>query len=156
VELAQQGGFFYLTGGDPGLVVDVLRDTPVCEAILSAWRSGAALAGSSAGAMAFGEWTLIRKTYPGQPRRRYKPALGLVAGVAVAPHFETFGHRWVEPALAEPPVEDVTILGIDERSAVVWDGNQWTARGPGTVTVITRRGRTVHQAEDIVDLPIGR
>ncbi|MCA1646154.1 MAG: hypothetical protein LC797_12075, partial [Chloroflexi bacterium] len=27
VELAERGGFFYLTGGDPGLVVDVLHDS---------------------------------------------------------------------------------------------------------------------------------
>src|SRR5262245_58612566 len=57
VALAERGGAFYLTGGDPGLVVDVLRDTPVWRAIEAAWRGGAVLAGSSAGAMAFGEWT---------------------------------------------------------------------------------------------------
>ena len=131
VALAEEGGFFYLTGGDPGLVVDVLRDTPVLRAMLSAWRSGAVLAGSSAGAMAFGEWTLVRKAYPGHARRRYKPALDLVPRLAVAPHFETFGHRWVDSVLAEPPVEDVVIGGIDERSAVLWDGDVWTARGPG-------------------------
>jgi len=153
VELAEQGGFFYLTGGDPGLVVDVLRESLVWQAIAAAWSAGAALAGSSAGAMAFGEWTLVRKTYPGQAQRRYKPALGLIPGVAVAPHFETFGHRWVEPALADLPVEDVTIVGIDERSAVVWDGERWTARGPGNTTVITRRGRTVHPSGEPVHLP---
>ena len=107
VELAERGGLFYLTGGDPGLVVDVLRDSPVWRAMAAAWRRGAALAGSSAGAMALAEWTLIRKAYPGHAERRYKPALDLVPRVAVAPHFETFGHRWVESALVEPPDEDV-------------------------------------------------
>src|ERR1051325_1280728 len=52
VVLAETAGLLYLTGGDPGLVVDVLRDSPVWRAMLSAWRAGAALAGSSAGAMA--------------------------------------------------------------------------------------------------------
>jgi cyanophycinase len=154
VELAHQAGFFYLTGGDPGLVVDVLRDSLVWQAMVDAWRRGAALAGSSAGAMAFAQWTLIRKTYPGQSQRRYKPALGLVPGVAVAPHFETFGHRWVEPALAEPPTEQVIILGIDERSAAVWDGQRWTARGPGKVTLVTRGHRTAHSSGDRLALPI--
>src|SRR5207248_8643264 len=88
VKLAEQGGLFYLTGGDPGLVVDVLRDSPVWRAIMEAWRRGAALAGSSARAMAFGEWTLIRMAYPGHAERRYKPALDVVPQVAVAPHFE--------------------------------------------------------------------
>ena len=153
VELAERGGLFYLTGGDPGLVVDVLRDSPVWRAIVAAWRRGAALAGSSAGAMALGEWTLIRKAYPGHAERRYKPALDLVPRVAVAPHFDTFGHRWVDSVLVEPPAEDVLIVGIDERSAALWDGRAWIARGPGRITVVTRRDRGVYQPGTPVQLP---
>jgi cyanophycinase len=156
VERAERGGLFYLTGGDPGLVVDVLGDSPVWRAILAAWRGGGALAGSSAGAMALGEWTLIRKAYPGHAQRRCKPGLNLVPRVAVAPHFETFGHRWVDSVLAEPPDEDVLIVGIDERSAAVWDGRAWTARGPGCVTVVTRCDRGVYQPGTPVQLPAPR
>jgi cyanophycinase len=156
VELAEQGGFFYFTGGDPGLVVDVLRDSPVWHVIATAWRNGAALAGSSAGAMALGEWTLIRKAYPGHAERRYKPALDLLPRVAVAPHFETFGHRWVDSVLAEPPAEDVVIVGIDERSAALWDGQAWTARGPGRITIVTSRDRGVYQPESPLQLPAPR
>jgi len=152
-DLARQGGLFYLTGGDPGLVVDVLRDSPVWRAIAAAWRGGAALAGSSAGAMALGEWTLIRKAYPGHAERRWKPALGLLPRVAVAPHFETFGHQWVDSVLAEPPAEDVLIVGIDARSAAVWDGRAWTARGPGRITLITQHDRNVYQPGTRVQLP---
>src|SRR6478672_9235448 len=100
---ARAGRFFYLVGGDPGLVPKVLAGTPSWEAIVEAWSNGAALAGSSAGAMAFGEWTLIRDRMPGDDRRRYLPALGLVPNVAVLPHFETFGHRWVESAASASP-----------------------------------------------------
>ena len=156
VELAEQGGLFYLTGGDPGLVVDVLRESPVWRAIMAAWRRGAALAGSSAGAMALGEWTLIRKAYPGHAARRGKPALDLVPRVAVAPHFETFGHRWVDSVLVEPPAEDVLLVGIDERSAALWDGHAWTAHGPGVVTIVTSRERRVYQPGAPVPLPAPR
>jgi len=155
-ELAEQAGLFYLTGGDPGLIVDVLRGSPVWHAILSAWRGGAALAGSSAGAMALGEWTLIRKAFPGHAQRRYKPALDLVPRLAVAPHFETFGHRWVDSVLLEPPAEDVVIVGIDERSAAVWDGRGWTARGPGNITVVTMRERGVYPPGTPLPLPAPR
>jgi cyanophycinase len=156
VEVAEQGGLFYFTGGDPGLVVDVLRDSRVWRAILAAWRRGSALAGSSAGAMAFGEWTLIRRAYPRHAERRCKPALGVVPRVAVAPHFETFGHRWVDSVLADPPAEDVVIVGIDERSAVVWDGRAWTARGAGYIAVVTRHGRVVYQPGMGLQLPAPR
>jgi cyanophycinase len=152
-EVAERGGLFYLTGGDPGLVVDVLRDSPVWRAIFDAWRRGAALAGSSAGAMAFGEWTLVRKAYPGHAERRCKPALNLVPRIAVAPHFETFGHRWLDSVLQEPPAEDVVLVGVDERSAAVWDGRAWTARGPGGVTLVRRRDRVDYKSGTRIDLP---
>src|SRR6476620_11743583 len=114
-ERAGGGRFFYLVGGDPGLVPKVLAGSPVWDAIVSAWREGAALAGSSAGAMAMGEWTLIRDRMPGDDRRRYQPALGVVPGVAVLPHFETFGHRWVESAQAAAPSDGVVLIGVAER-----------------------------------------
>lgn len=133
---ARLGRFFYLVGGDPGLVPKTLAGTPLWEAIAEAWRSGAALAGSSAGAMALGEWTLVRERMPGDDRRRYLPALGLVPRLAVLPHFETFGHRWVESAERAAPRSDVVLLGVDERTAALHVDGAWRALGDGGVTVI--------------------
>jgi len=131
---ARSGGFFYLVGGDPGLVVQVLQGSRVWTAIFDAWLDGAALAGSSAGAMALCSHTLIRAGWPDRSNRRPLDALGVVPGTAVAPHFDTFGHRWVDSARRE--LGDVTLLGIDERSAAVWRDGSWTAAGPGAITVI--------------------
>ena len=141
VELARLGRFFYLVGGDPGLVPKTLADTPVWDAVVEAWRDGAALAGSSAGAMALGEWTLIRDRRPGDARRRYRPALSLVPRVAVIPHFDRFGERWVDGALAATPRDDVVLVAVEERSAALWRDGVWRAFGPGSVTIITRSGR---------------
>jgi cyanophycinase len=152
VALARSGRFFYLVGGDPGLTVDTLVDTPLWDAIVESWRGGAALAGSSAGAMAMGSWSLIRGRYKGDPQRRRKTALGLVPGVAVAPHFATFGHRWVESAVA--PGDDAIVLGIDERSAAVWSGESWRAMGADGVTLIAGAGRERFEAgAEIAGLP---
>jgi hypothetical protein len=75
----------------------------------------------------------------------------VVPGVAVLPHFETFGHRWVDSARAAAPSDDVVLLGVDERSAAVWRDGAWRAYGPGGVTVITG-GRTVRfDAGDEID-----
>ena len=136
VARAREGRFFYLVGGDPGLVPKTLVGTPLWGAIVEAWRSGAALAGSSAGAMALGEWTLVRERMPGDDRRRYLPALGLVPGVAVLPHFETFGHRWVQSAERAAPRSDVVLLGVGERTAALHVDGAWRALGDGDVTVI--------------------
>jgi cyanophycinase len=131
---AREGGLFYLVGGDPGLVAQVLRSSRVWSAIFEAWRNGAALAGSSAGAMALCSHTLIRARWPNRFTRRPADALGVVADTAVLPHYDTFGHRWVESAQKE--LAGVTLVGIDERSAVLWHHGAWRAAGPGAVTVI--------------------
>ncbi len=135
-EEAAEGRLFYLVGGDPGHVAQTLRGSRVWEAILGAWRAGAALAGSSAGAMALGDWTLIRARWPDHVTRAYRDALGVVPDLTVLPHFERFGHKWVESATAATPRPRVALLGIDERSAALWDGSGWRATGPGRVTVI--------------------
>jgi len=133
-DLARAGGFFYLVGGDPGLVAQVLRSSRVWSAIFDAWLDGASLAGSSAGAMALCSHSLIRATWPNRFNRKPTEALGVVPDTAVLPHFETFGHRWIESAERELP--GTTLLGIDERSAAVWMEGEWRAYGPGSVTVI--------------------
>jgi cyanophycinase len=134
VAAAREAGAIYLCGGDPGLVVELLTGTPAWEAIVAAWAEGAALAGSSAGAMAMGEWTPIRAGRS-HDRRRFAPALGLVPGVAVVPHLDEFGERWL-PAL-ERPRDDAVILGLDTRTAAVWRPRVgWRAIGPGRVAII--------------------
>ena len=133
-ERARHGGFFYLVGGDPGLVAQVLRGSPVWAAIFEAWLGGASIAGSSAGAMALCSHTLVRASWPNRFNRRPVDALGLLPDTAVLPHFDTFGHRWVDSAREAAP--GMTLLGIDERSAVVWQEEVWRAVGPGAVTVI--------------------
>lgn len=150
-ERARTGRFFYLVGGDPGLVPRTLAGTPLWEAIVQAWLGGAALAGSSAGAMAFCEWTLVRERMPGDERRRYLPALGIVRGVAVLPHFETFGHRWVESALAAAPSDDIVLLGPDERTSAVWQDGSWRALGAGGVTMIARGERRRFEAGEAIE-----
>jgi cyanophycinase len=147
-ERASEGGLFYLVGGDPGYVVKVLEGSRVWSAIEDAWRRGAALAGSSAGAMALGAASLIRARWPNREPRRPLSALGVVPGISVLPHYETFGHRWVESAREADP--DLTLVGIDERTAAFWDGSVWRVEGPGTVTVINGDDRTLSVAGEVI------
>jgi cyanophycinase len=146
VERARAGRFFYLVGGDPGIVPSLLAGSAVWRAIVGAWRDGAALGGSSAGAMALGEWTLVRERMPGDDRRRYANALGLVPNMAVLPHFDTFGNRWLDSAIAEAPRDDVVLVGPDERTAAVWKDGEWTALGVGGVTVVREGERNTFPA----------
>ncbi|MHB8719672.1 MAG: Type 1 glutamine amidotransferase-like domain-containing protein [Candidatus Dormibacteria bacterium] len=147
-EAAAAAGLIYVAGGDPGRVVRLLNGSPVWAAMEGAWRRGAALAGSSAGAMALGSWTLVRDRWPGSTTRRPLPALGVVPAVAVLPHFDSFGERWVASARAALP--EAVLLGIDERTAAVWEGS-WTVRGPGRVVVMRDGSRTVHRDGETIE-----
>lgn len=137
---AARGTFFYLVGGDPGHVVKTLAGTRVWEAMVTAWRNGAALAGSSAGAMALCQYTLVMARWPHHEARRAAPALDLVPATAVLPHYERFGRRWQESPIEEAPA-GLVLLGLDEKTAAIWDGDGWVARGAGAVTVGDRRFR---------------
>lgn len=148
---ALDGRFFYLVGGDPGKVPSTLAGTTVWDAVVAAWLGGAALAGSSAGAMAFGEWTLIRDRRSGDINRRYARGLGLVPRIAVIPHFDTFGEGWVAGSIAGRPQKDAVLVGIDERSAALWQDGVWRACGPGRVTVFADGERARFQEGETVD-----
>jgi cyanophycinase len=144
VSAARDAGAFYLCGGDPGLVVQLLSGTPAWDAIVAAWARGAALAGSSAGAMALGEWSLIRAGVS-HDRRRFAPALGVVPDLAVVPHLDEFGERWL-PGL-EPPRAGATLLAVDTRTAAVWRPRiGWRAIGPGRVALV-RPGQRVERTD---------
>jgi cyanophycinase len=147
IAAARAGRAFYLCGGDPGLVVKLLAGTAGWDAVVDAWRRGAALAGSSAGAMALGEWTLIRSGRS-HARRRFAPALGVVPGMAVVPHLDEFGEGW----LGSVSGENATLLGLDTRTAAVWRPSVgWQAMGPGRVVVIRGELRREHAAGDSID-----
>lgn len=132
---ASAAGLIYLAGGDPGRVVEVLRGTPVWDAIVAAWRGGAALAGSSAGAMALCRWSLVRAGWPGHSTRRPADALELVPDCAVLPHYDTFGAGWIPSAHAALG-EGALLVGIDERTAAVFGDGAWRVLGPGAVTLV--------------------
>lgn len=151
---AAEGRFFYLCGGDPGIVPEVLRDSAVWQAVAASWRAGAVLAGSSAGAMALGEWTLTRARMPGDAQREPRAALGVVRGVAVLPHYSDFGHRWVPSAREALRGRSATLLAIDAKSAAVWVDGNWRSMGQGRAfTLRAGEGSVADPEVDELDLP---
>ncbi|HEX5040189.1 MAG TPA: Type 1 glutamine amidotransferase-like domain-containing protein [Candidatus Limnocylindria bacterium] len=155
VAAARAGRAFYLCGGDPGLVVKLLAGTPGWDALVESWRRGAPLAGSSAGAMALGDWTLIRSGLS-HARRRFADALGLVPRAAVVPHFEEFGEGWL-PSVRRVG-RNVTLIGLDTRTAAVWRPSMgWQAMGRGRALVVEGDRRSEFGAgEKILRLPSPR
>ena len=120
----------YVLGGDPGYLLDTLHDSPAWDAIRDGVRQGAALAGSSAGAMVMAETLLLRSRNPRPQARHGREALSLLPRVVVIPHLNNFGDAWLEAARREAYGRD--ILGLDEATGLLYAGG-WTAHGPGEV-----------------------
>ena len=82
--LIDGAGLIYLSGGNPQFLARTLRGTRVWAAIEAAWRSGAALAGCSAGAIALTDWVPAVRV----PAREPEPGLGVLPWLRVLPHFD--------------------------------------------------------------------
>jgi cyanophycinase len=143
VAMLEASDLIYLSGGSPGYLVETLRASAAWQAIVAVWRSGGALAGSSAGAMAFGELTLIRRVYTdrGMPSH-WEPGLGLIQGVGVIPHYDRLGPARSQPRVDAAP-DGLVVLGIDEDTAIVSIDGATRVLGNGTVTVWRDRRPTI-------------
>lgn len=119
----------YLAGGSPMHLRSVLKDSPVWDALLTAWQDGATVAGSSAGAMVLCDPMV-------DPRGgALTLGLGLVEQVAVIPHHETWSEDKAKRTLQIAP-KGLPIVGIDERTALIRDGaGSWSVAGVGAVIV---------------------
>jgi cyanophycinase-like exopeptidase len=132
-------GLVYLSGGNPGFLADTLRETAVWTAIVAAWQSGAALAGCSAGAMAMTSWVPSLR----HPRQGGTNGLAVLPHLRVIPHFDFFTKR--VPDLVTrfllPYDPAITVLGIDEETALVGGPREWTVMGRQSVWRLTSEGR---------------
>ncbi|MEJ0014088.1 MAG: Type 1 glutamine amidotransferase-like domain-containing protein [Actinomycetota bacterium] len=89
-------GLIYLSGGDPSYLATSLIDTPVWEAILRNWRSGSALAGCSAGAMA------LSADIPNFRKQSEvgTPGLNVLPTLRTIPHYNKF-FGWIPDGAAK-------------------------------------------------------
>ena len=121
-------GLIYFSGGNPHHLANTLRNSKVWNAIFSAWKNGAALAGCSAGAMAIANHIPEIKTFG----KTITEGFALLPNVRVIPHFD----RMFMSAFSRFAKDDsMTVLGIDENTALVGGLTEWQVKGVGTVTV---------------------
>jgi len=119
----------YLLGGFTHYLGQTLKDSLAWKASLEAFQNGAVIAGSSAGAMVMCEFYFD----PGSGK--VVDGLNLVPSSLVLPHHNTFGKNWAARLTKQIP--DVTLIGIDEQTGMLNDGenNSWNVYGAGEVTL---------------------
>jgi cyanophycinase len=140
----------YLSGGKPGHLLAMLRDSASGTALREAHARGAVIAGCSAGAMVLGGYQLRvggRRFF--QLPVGWQDGLGLVPGLVVVPHYDAIPEMLVAPLVLAAP-EGALVVGIDEETAVVGRDGTWQVQGRGRVTVWRGRRRERHRAGSAV------
>jgi cyanophycinase len=131
IEEINSAGLIYFSGGDPVHLAEIFANTPMWEAIVSAWKQGASLAGCSAGAMAFGGKII------GIRRSHISAGLNLLPDIEVIPHYDKF-LGWLPDRVTAAVMRndaDTALLGIDENTALVLT-DRWRKYGSGSVHVL--------------------
>jgi cyanophycinase len=125
----RESPFVYLSGGSPLHLRSVLKGSLVWEALVEAWRAGATIAGSSAGAMVMTDPMV-------DPRGgALTVGLGLVEQLAVIPHHENDEAAHVRRTLGLAPAT-LPVAGIPERTALLREPDgSWREAGAGHVTI---------------------
>lgn len=142
-----EADLIYLSGGKPDYLLKTLAGSAVWAAAVAANARGSVLAGCSAGAMVLCSQQARFRSPPHLPLG-FQPGLGLVAGVAVLPHYDRFPETLAAIRVARAP-RGTVILGIDEDTAAIGRDGDWQVRGTGRVTVWRGRRRERHRAGDI-------
>jgi cyanophycinase len=152
--LLHAADFYYFSGGDPQQIIQSMRGSPAWEIITDAYKRGAVLAGCSAGAMAFGGYTISIRQIMQSGHSAWAISLGIVPQLVVFPHFDrmaNFISKVVFQGLINTLPDGHMIVGVDEKTALVRlfppadnaGKARWRVMGQQTVKVF-QRGQPTH------------
>ena len=136
VDAISDSALMYMSGGDPHHLAEVLIGTPVWAAMAENWRTGASLAGCSAGAM------VLSSHIPNFRLLKKAPSAGLnlLPEIRVIPHFNKF-FKWIPESAAKVLLhvpDDSILIGVDELTAIVKRSGkeEWVVVGAAKVHVL--------------------
>ena len=151
--LEKATGIFF-TGGDQLRLTSTLGGTRVDQALHKAYRRGAIIAGTSAGASAMSETMIVDGEETEAPRKntvQMAPGLGLLRGVVVDQHFAQRGRLGrLLAAVAQYPY--VLGVGIDEDTAIIVS-TEGTFEVVGSQTVTVIDGKQIKETNVSVTAP---
>lgn len=129
----------FMTGGNQLKLSSFVIGTPFADAIHAAYRRGAAVGGTSAGASILAEHMIAFGSGGSTPKQRMSQlsvGLGLLRGVVIDQHFE---QRNRYGRLLSLVAQSPSLLGIgvdEDTAAVVRGGEQLDVVGRGSVTIV--------------------
>jgi cyanophycinase len=136
----------FITGGDQARFMKIVGKGPIYKAIHDAYKSGATIAGTSAGAAVMSKKMItgvnlkhpeLEGKFPSiEPQNiEVTEGLGMVDNIIVDQHFikRQRLNRLISVVLENP---DEVCVGIDESTAIVVTGNSFTVAGENQVVVL--------------------
>ena len=130
----------FFSGGNPAYLARILTGSRFWQAIVDEMNRGLAYCGCSAGAACLGDVAPDSSVQDLTSPEIWQPGLGLFPKVYFGPHWDALNTYM--PGLqalfvaAVPP--DCRLLAIDENTAVVGDGTDWTVIGAGGAYYLDR------------------
>ncbi len=155
LEALDRASLVYFSGGNPSYLAAALAGTAFWDRLLAGMRGGQAFAGCSAGVAC-----LTETTYDSDVQEfseaLWKPGLGLVRNLLFGPHWNMVD-TWIPGArefiLRSVPA-GIVFAGLDENTAMVGDGTDWSVVGAGGVHVLADGEWMTHGQGESFTLPL--
>lgn len=152
----ERASMVFFSGGNPAYLAATLRDTPFWLRLLRGLDEGIAYGGCSAGVACLPELA-PDSDVDGFGPELWRPGLGLFRDTVLGPHWDVLDEfvpgltSFIESST--PP--GARLVGIDETTAMVGDGDAWQVVGRGGVHVFQDGGRsTTYPAGASFELPL--
>jgi cyanophycinase len=152
----------FITGGDQLRFMNVVLNTPIYQAIHNAYKNGATIAGTSAGAAVMSKYmitgnqltdTSYSATFPviHNSNIEIREGLGLLSSAIIDQHFIVRSrYNRLLSAIAKYPA--IPCIGIDEATAIVVQGNKVKVTGQSQVIVLKHPERVEITSKGLIKL----
>jgi len=142
--------FIYFSGGKPGTLFGILIGTGAWAAVQSVYERGGVLAGCSAGAMILASHLIEPRLRFGWPWT-FVRAFGLVPNSIIIPHYDAGATR-LGGLLARSLPPGLTLIGVDEQTALVSDDRGWQVLGRASVELRRRGSRLIYRSGERLEI----
>ena len=134
----QSASMVFFSGGNPAYLAQLLDGIAFWIGLLEAMDRGLGYAGCSAGVACLGEMAPDNTVRNPFSRDLWRPGLRLFPKLYLGPHWDALDAYM--PGLRDFIVRsvpaDCRLLAIDERTAMVGDGTNWTVMGSGAAHLL--------------------
>jgi cyanophycinase len=149
VDMLSLASMVFFSGGNPAYLAGILLGSRFWSALVEALDRGLAYGGCSAGVACLGAVAPDITALAASSRNIWRPGLRLFPNVYFSPHWDTLEQHvrglqrfWISSV----PAGD-RLLAIDERTAVVGDGTDWTVVGSAGAHLMDAGRWTDHPAD---------